>query len=127
MSGIIDISNLNTPPEKHELDTAKYFSNLGYDIVFLSPSNIPGAHTPDIRMDGIEWEMKAPTGKGKRTIEKIFSQAVSQSSNIIFDLRRINIPEKQCISQLEHRFKAKTNAKRLLVIKKDGELLKYEK
>ena len=35
MSGIIDISQLNTPPEKHELETAKYFSKLGKDVVFI--------------------------------------------------------------------------------------------
>ena len=39
-------------------------------MVFLAPSNIPEIHTPDILMDGIEWEMKAPQGSSKRTIEK---------------------------------------------------------
>ena len=35
MSGIIDISQLNTPPEKHELATAKFFAERGKDIIFI--------------------------------------------------------------------------------------------
>lgn len=92
-TGIIDISQLNTPPEKHELDTAKFFSALGKDVVFLKPSSIPNTHTPDILMDGVEWEMKCPQGNGKRTIEENFRKAVKQSKYIIFDLRLIKIPE----------------------------------
>ncbi|MCR5595713.1 MAG: hypothetical protein K6G12_07690 [Lachnospiraceae bacterium] len=63
MAGMIDISELINPPEKNELETAKYFSDLGKDIKFLRPSSIPNQHTPDIRMDGLEWEMKAPTAR----------------------------------------------------------------
>ena len=48
MSGIINISKLKIPPERHELDVAKYFSELRYDIEFIAPSNIPDIHTPDI-------------------------------------------------------------------------------
>ena len=68
MPGKIDISALNVPPEKHELETAKYFAGIGKDIVFLKPSSIPNIHTPDILMDGVEWEMKCPSGSSKGTI-----------------------------------------------------------
>ncbi len=125
MRGIIDISQLNTPPEKHELETAKYFSNLGKDVVFILPSNIPGVYRPDIKMDGIEWEIKCPQGKSKRTIEKNYHKAALQSKNIIFDLRRIDLPEKDCISQLEQEFYDK-HTKRLYIIKKNGELISME-
>ena len=62
MSGIVDVSQLNTPPEKHELDTAKFFSAMGKDVVFIKPSSIPNTHTPDILMDGVEWEMGKTPG-----------------------------------------------------------------
>ena len=64
------------PPEKHEFDTAKYFANLEKDIYFLKPSDIPETHTPDIIMDGQEWEIKCPQGSSKRTIEQNFRQAL---------------------------------------------------
>ena len=125
MSGTIDISQLNSPPAKHELATARYFADRGKNIVFIKPSNIPDHHRPDFLMDGIEWEIKSPIGKGKRTIEKNYSKAASQSKNIIFDLRRINIPEKECIAQLKKEFEDK-HTKRLLIIKRSGDLLKME-
>ena len=127
MSGIIDISKLNTPPKKHELETARYFADRGHDIIFLTPSNIPDFHTPDILMDGIEWEMKAPQGRGKRTIEKTLLTALAQSCYIIIGLRRINLSESQCISKLEYNFEHKKRLKRLLVIKKNGQLLTYSR
>lgn len=127
MSGKIDISGLNTVPEQHEFEVAKYFASLGKDVKFLRPSQIPNTHTPDILMDGLEWEIKSPIGNSKRTIEANFRQAVKQSHYIIFDLRRIKVPEKQCLAQLEKEFSVRQYVKRLLVIRKSGELLEYPK
>jgi len=45
MAGKIDISALNTPPEKNELETAKYFAALGKDVTFIRPSSIPNQHS----------------------------------------------------------------------------------
>ena len=64
-SGSIDISDLEYPPEKHEFDTAKYFAAMGKNIKFIKPSTIEGSHTPDILMDGFEWEIKSPQGNSK--------------------------------------------------------------
>ena len=125
--GIIDISALSTPPEKHELTTAKYFAELGKDIVFICPSSIPEVYRPDIKMDGVEWEIKAPTGNGKKTIERNMHKAAKQSKFIIFDLRRIALSEKQCMSQLEREFKERGYLRKLLVIKKNGELQEFSR
>ena len=123
MSGRIDISKLKVPPEKHELETARYFAERGYDIEFIPPSHIPEVHRPDIVMSGVEWEIKCPIGKGKNTVVRNMKQAARQSSNIILDLRRIAVPEKQCMTQIENRFNERSNIKRVLVIKKNGELV----
>ena len=125
MNGKIDISQRTTPPEKHELNTARYFAAMGKDIIFLEPSGIPKVHTPDILMDGVEWEIKSPDGKSRRTIENNIRDAVKQSHYIIFDLRRIQVPEKTCISQLEKEWKVRPYLKRLYVICKNGKLIKY--
>ena len=121
----IDISQLDVPPEKHEFETAKYFAALGKDIVFLKPSRIPHTHTPDIRMDGVEWEMKCPTGGGKYTIEENFRKAIKQSKYIIFDLRYIKFPENQCITQLKREFESRTYLQRLYIITKSKGLLMF--
>lgn len=123
MKGKIDISQLIVPPEKHELKAARFFAELGYDIEFLPPSNIPGVHRPDILMQGIEWEIKSPQGKGKNTIQKNFKLALKQSHYIIFDLRRVNLPEDKCISEIEKQMSMRPYMKRLLVIRKNNTLL----
>ena len=123
--GRIDISQLNTPPEKHEFETAKFFADRGKDVVFLQPSDIPNLHTPDIKMDGIEWEIKCPQGSGKRTIEKNMVKAEAQSSYIILDLRWIKIAERQCLSQIKRNFESKSKIKRVLVITKGLRLVSY--
>ena len=125
MRGKIDVSNLNVVPEKHEFAVAKFVADLGKDVAFLKPSQIPNTHTPDILMDGLEWEIKSPQGSSKRTIEANFRAAVKQSHYLIFDLRRIKIPEKQCLVQLEREFSMRQYVKRLLVIRKNGDLLEY--
>ena len=78
-------------------------------------------------MDGIEWEIKCPTGKSKRTIENNMRKAITQSCFIIFDLRYMKLPEKQSISQLERQFHTRDKLRKLLIIKKNGELIELEK
>ena len=125
--GIIDISGLLTPPEKHELMTAQFFANMGKNVSFIRPSSIPEVYRPDILMDGVEWEIKSPIGCGKKTIERNFRKAAMQSKFVIFDLRRIGIDEDKCISKLEREFEKRGIIKRILIIKKDGTLLEIPK
>ncbi|MDR1195826.1 MAG: hypothetical protein LBL00_05035 [Endomicrobium sp.] len=110
-------------PEKHELETAWFLNSCGKDIEFLVPVRSKGIHTADIVMDGLLWEIKCPTGKGKRTIDNNFKTASKQSANLIFDLRKIRLPEEQCLSKLKIELKSRNNIKRLLVISKNNIML----
>ena len=125
MTGRIDISQLNSPPERSEFAVAKYFAALGKDIVFIAPSAIPGQHRPDILMDGVEWEIKCPEGSSKRTIENNMRKALLQSRNVIFDLRQIKLAEKDCIQELEHQYSKRSQLRKMYIIKKDLGLLSY--
>ena len=127
MIGQIDVSELISPPESLEFETAKYFAALGKNVVFILPSHIPNQHSPDIKMDGVEWEIKCPVGKSKRTLENNMRKALKQSRNIIFDLRHLKLSEKSSINQLENEFKNRTRIKKLLIIKKDGELIEFNR
>lgn len=127
MPGKIDVSQLNTPPEKHEFETAKFFAEREKDIVFIKPSSIPNTRRPDILMDGLEWEIKCPEGNSRRTLETHIRKAVTQSHYIIIDLRWIKLPEKMCLAQLELHFKTKPSIKKLWAITKNHELIKFSK
>ena len=121
--GMIDISELNNPPEKHELLTAKYYSELGKNVKFLRKSNVEGVHTPDIRMDRLDWEIKSPHGKSTECICDNMRDAVKQSCNIIIDLRRMGLPTQKCIDRIRRELGYRRTIKRLQVITKENDLL----
>ena len=125
--GNIDISKLTVPPSKSELKVAHYFSGLVKDITFIRPSAIPNIHSPDIIMDGVEWEIKCPVGDGKRTIHNCLIKAVKQSHNVIIDLRHMRSSEVKATEQLEYEFRLIGKLKRLYIIKKNNEYLLFEK
>ncbi len=75
-------------------------SQLGYDVTFLVPNRRKGVKTPDIVMNGLNWEIKCPKGKSSRTIENNLRLALKQSPYIIIDLRRTDgrIPTKKLLN-----------------------------
>ena len=73
--GKIDISKLIFPPERHEYETAKFFTKLGYDAIFIRPSSIKGTKNPDFLMKNKKWETKSPIVFSKSSFEYNFSKA----------------------------------------------------
>ena len=48
--------------ERHEMMTVNFLLRLGLNIELIPKSNKAGVRTPDLRMEGLEWEMKRGTG-----------------------------------------------------------------
>ena len=109
-------------PEKHEIEIAKILNKYGKNVEFLIPLDIKNTRTPDIKMDGLLWEIKSPKGSSSRTIETNLRNASKQSSNIIIDLRRVKIDEARAFSQINREFKFRKVIKRIIVIRKNYEL-----
>jgi hypothetical protein len=114
-------------PKEHELDTAQFFNKLGKDVEFLTPNRTKGIKNPDIKIDGVLWEIKSPNNDGKHTIEHIFRKALKQSKNIIFDLRRTKMSNDKCVSQIIKHFTLIRGIGRLLIITKSNKLLDIKK
>lgn len=114
--------------EKHENDTVVFFTNLGKTVELIPPSNTPCNRRPDFVMDGLEWEMKSPTGSSSRmTVERILHKAAKQSENIVIDLRRVRLSDEQSLRCLEKQFKLSRRIRRLLVITKQEEVVDFRK
>lgn len=113
--------------KEHEYATVVFLTEQGYDIELIPRSNVEGVHTPDFKMLGKEWEMKAPKGQGKWLIKNTVQKALHQSVNVIIDLRRIKIPQEKCVVELERQFKYSKRIKNMLVITKSRKLLEYVK
>lgn len=78
----------------HELKTAEALANAGYTVKFIRKSEADYEKTPDVLIDGEPWEMKAPNGSLMKRVEKNIRRGLTQSSNIVFDSRRLkNIPD----------------------------------
>lgn len=123
--GIINPNGVSL--EKHEYDTILFLTTLGHNIELIPPSHIPNRRTPDFRMSGLEWEMKSPKGKSRSTLEHAFQTAMKQSVNIIFDLRRIQMPNDRAVTTLCRLFDYSKSIRRLLIITKEQKLLEYNK
>ena len=113
--------------EKHENETVVFFTELGYDIELIPPSNSPKSKTPDFIMSGVAWEMKAPQGKSKTSLEHIFKKATKQSENIIIDLSHSSMKEEIAIKEIEKRFNQTSSCRKLKIITKSHKLLEYKK
>ena len=113
--------------EKHENETVVFFTNLGYDIELIPPSNSPKTRTPDFLMDGVAWEMKCPQGRSKTSLENIIKKASRQSENIIIDLSHSKMEEKAALKEIERRFTQISACRKLKIITKKHELLEFKK
>ena len=111
----------------HENATAVFLTEQGFDVDLIPTSNIKGVHTPDIRMGGAKWEMKAPIGGGNQLMENTIQKALKQSPNVIIDLRHTKRHQVKCLRELEKQFTSKKSIKRLKIITKSGKVIDFEK
>ena len=100
----------------HENATVVFLTEQGYDIELIPKSNVTGVHSPDIIMNRLKWEMKAPKGEGKYLINNTIQKAVKQSRNIIIDLRRAKRHQSKCLREIENEFKRSNSVHTLLLL-----------
>lgn len=106
----------------HEMRVANILAAAGHQVEFLPECNIP---TPDIKLDGIEYEIKSPEHMNANTLEHTLKDVLKQSTNIIIDSSRIRNKVRDdnvrtfLIAQLRHR----QQIKRLLFITKRGQIV----
>lgn len=109
-------------PESHEtsaaLILARYFCA---NAKFVRRSMT--IKSPDLEIAGVEWELKSPVGKGKRTFQNNLRKANRQCANVVLDLRRYGMPTKQAVTRAREAIAQIRSIKRLLIITKAGKVL----
>lgn len=107
-------------PESFEVSAAVILSRyFKADVKFISRKS---SNTPDVEITNIYWEIKSPTGKGKRTIQHQIHRALSQSKNIVFDARRTKLRIDKIRKDLLRYVAENKSIKRLILIEKDEEI-----
>lgn len=109
-------------PKDHELSAALILAyHFKTDVVFFRPER---KKTPDIDVNGTKWEIKSPTGNGKKTIDNNLRAAHKQSRNIVLDLRRAKLHQSKAIARINYYLSAGSHKiKRLKIITKTQKII----
>jgi hypothetical protein len=109
-------------PRDHEMYAALILAaHFKTDVVFLRPEN---QKTPDLDINDVHWEIKSPTGDGKKTMENNLRSARKQSQNIVISLSRSKMHHRQAISRINFYLRTESHRiKSLKVITKSGKVI----
>jgi len=87
--------------EVHEIVTANRLHKLGFQVDFIPKVNLPGVTTLDIWLNGAaRWEIKAPLGAAKTTIENQLDRAKLQSDKAILDTFRTPLSDDHVLNDV---------------------------
>ena len=108
-------------PQIHEMRAALIMANyFECDVYFLRPERYK---TPDLLVKGVKWEIKSPTGNGKKTIDNNLRAASGQSENVVLDLARIKMNHNKVLARVRFYLKTDRKIKHLKIIEKSGKVL----
>lgn len=104
----------------HELRVAEILASAGHYVELLAEGLLP---TADLRLDGIEYELKSPERFNANTLQHTISDALKQSPNIIIDTFRMKkVRDYQVQRFLISQVYKNTRIKRLMMITKQGKI-----
>jgi hypothetical protein len=113
---VIIPTKLKPSPAQYELTAAQLLAEyFKTDVEFISRSN---HKTPDFLISGVKWELKSPTGAGKRNVERQLQTGIKQSKNIVFDARRSKIHIARIRNVLNYQFRLAKSINRIVLIDK---------
>ncbi len=113
--------------ELHEYATINVLLADGHDVELIQKSRTPHSKSADILMEGSIWEMKSPTGRTLRAIERILYRATHQARNVVIDLRRTKLADEQLIIFLKKKFEDLRSLRILWIVLKDSTIIKMRK
>lgn len=108
-------------PWPHEMRVAEILSLAGHYIEFLEETTL---RTADIRLDGVEFEIKSPESFNANTFEHKLKDATKQSQNLIIDTSRIKMVRDQKICTfLLNQMRKQKQIKKMIMITKHGNII----
>ena len=108
-------------PWPQELRVARILAHEGYKVEFLAESKL---RTPDIKLTGIEFEIKSPESFNPNTLEHKIKDALKQSRNIIIDSSRIGrIRDDKIKRFLIGQVQRQKQIKKMLFVTKRGKII----
>ena len=116
------------PPDSFELDVACILvDHYRCDVVFIIPTYDYKRKTADIMMNGVEWEIKCPTGASKSTIGNQLRWGSKQSKSIVMDSRHTSLDYEEIEKRVKYEVLSKSSIKRVILINKTGKIVEIRK
>ena len=114
----------NTSPWDHELKAAHVLAQYGHIVEFIPESTRHKDKTADILINGTPCEIKSPVASKLSAVERNLKRACRQSTNIVFDSRRMKyLPDSSIQRELVKQFRLTRNIEHLLFINRKQELI----
>ena len=116
------IEEAGVTPWPHERHSAKALASVGYKVKFI-PSN-DTFRSADVYLNNTQFEMKAPQGYDIQCIERNIKRALKKCPNIVIDSCRMKrVQDRSIQNKLISRYRARKGIKRLLFVKRNGEVV----
>lgn len=123
----VDGKHVILHPTKQEREVANILSEKYGKIVEFVPQVMypSGIQTPDYLIDGVKFDLKSPTGRGKNLLYGMLAKKKKQSPNFIFDITDCPLSEEEIKSQINGLYASQhTRFVEKIVVLKNGEILK---
>ena len=125
---VIIPTNHPSPPVQHEVDAAFILARHYQTVVeFLIPIDDYMRKTADLKMLGVEWEIKCPTGTSRSTISNQLRRASKQSMNIIIDTRHTKLRYNDIEKRVQFGMSSSSSIKKVILIDKSGKVVEFQK
>ncbi|HEY5805776.1 MAG TPA: hypothetical protein VIS56_00120 [Candidatus Saccharimonadales bacterium] len=108
-------------PKIHEETAAEILANhFKSDVYFLETGS---RDTPDVSIQGVEWELKSPIGGSANNIRKNMREAGNQSTSVVIDLRRSKLHQTRAVGYINQYMTTSRKLKCVIVITKSKKVL----
>jgi hypothetical protein len=99
----------------------------GYKVEVLPRGNVIGVKYPDIRFAGQAWEVKAPNGSSKTTIDNILKKATNQSVRIVIDNHFSGLSDLDARKAVAESLANRRRIEELILIDKSRQVMRMRK
>lgn len=107
-------------PKSHERVTFERLVRRGHVVEVLPVSTEEKVRTPDILVDGVPTEVKAPEGNSKGTVVQLLRKGRNQSKELVVDLHRSELPMEEALRQVEEAMRRYTGIRTVTIISRAG-------
>jgi len=116
------------PPTQNEQGIATLLA-LHYrtDVEFVVPVDDFKRSSPDIIMNGVTWEIKAPIGNSKSTIYKQFRRASKQAKNIVIDTCQTKLEYERIVTSVKLEMSKRHAIRKVILIDKSKKIVEFFK